>query len=194
MSTIRHAVLLGPPAALAVGGRTLAEHALQRLARAGIETVMLPDGVPLGAAGLRLAPAPPGPCFVIDPGIFWLDGPAPTLDRLAAAYAAEATDAAILVHRSFQIRTETGPGDYHLDQRGVVRRREERAVAPYVDAGIRLIDAALLGQASAEWEPALAAGRVRGVVHDGLWFRLRDAGDVADAEAVLLDQTTGETR
>ena len=42
------------------------------------------------------------------------------------------------------------------------------------------------------WDRALAAGRLRAVVHDGLWFHLSTPPDLAEAEAVLHEAGTGE--
>jgi MurNAc alpha-1-phosphate uridylyltransferase len=44
------------------------------------------------------------------------------------------------------------------------------------------------------WDRAIAAGRLRAVVHDGLWFHLSTPSDLADAESVLHARLTGESR
>jgi MurNAc alpha-1-phosphate uridylyltransferase len=44
------------------------------------------------------------------------------------------------------------------------------------------------------WDRAIAAGRLRAVVHDGLWFHLSTPPDLADAESMLQARLTGESR
>ena len=41
------------------------------------------------------------------------------------------------------------------------------------------------------WDSAIAAGRVRAVVHDGLWFHLSTPSDLADAEYDLHARAIG---
>jgi MurNAc alpha-1-phosphate uridylyltransferase len=40
----------------------------------------------------------------------------------------------------------------------------------------------------------MAAGRLRAVVHDGLWFHLSTPADLAQAEIILGARSTGATR
>jgi N-acetyl-alpha-D-muramate 1-phosphate uridylyltransferase len=44
------------------------------------------------------------------------------------------------------------------------------------------------------WDQAIAAGRLRGLVHDGLWFHLATPNDLAEAEYNLHARALGETR
>ena len=44
------------------------------------------------------------------------------------------------------------------------------------------------------WDRAIAAGRLRAVVHDGLWFHLSTPADLAAAESTLCAQATGDSR
>ena len=44
------------------------------------------------------------------------------------------------------------------------------------------------------WDRALAAGRLGAVVHDGLWFHLSTPLDLAEAEVMVQEQRTGQTR
>ena len=47
---------------------------------------------------------------------------------------------------------------------------------------------------SAAWDRAMASGRIRAVVHDGIWFHLSTPADLAEAEQVLEARITGDTR
>jgi MurNAc alpha-1-phosphate uridylyltransferase len=74
-------------------------------------------------------------------------------------------------------------------------------VAPYLYAGVQLLHPRLFADAPDEkfsnnllWDRAIAADRVRAVVHDGLWFHLSTPRDLATAESILQTGAVGETR
>ena len=215
---------------LPLGGKPLIDHTLDRLAVAGVETVvvnahwkaerleahlaarsgraprtilrreaaLLETGGGVKAALDALGPAP---FFVVNGDAFWLDGPRPALDRLAAAFDPEKLDGVLLVHRTFQVHADVGMGDFVVDKWGGLRRRGEREVVPYIYAGLQLITPALLAgtpegafSMNRAWDIAMAAGRLRAVVHDGLWFHLSTPADLAEAEGILRARSTGATR
>ncbi|CAH2601522.1 N-acetylmuramate alpha-1-phosphate uridylyltransferase [Rhodovastum atsumiense] len=141
------------------------------------------------------------PFFVVNGDSFWLDGPTPALARLAAAWDPEQHDAVLLVHRTFQTQAEVGNGDFALDPWGMVRRPEEREIVPYIFAGIQLLSPTLLADApegafsmNLLWDRAIEAGRVRALVHDGLWWHLSTPADLAEAEFMLYERRTGQTK
>jgi MurNAc alpha-1-phosphate uridylyltransferase len=213
---------------LPLGGRALIDHALDRLAEVGVETVVVnahwqaeqvaahlavrrrPRIVLRAEAALletggsvkaALGLLGPEPFFVVNGDAFWVDGPRPALARLVAAFEAGSADGVLLVHRSFQVSADVGLGDFAVDTWGVLRRRREREVVPYIYAGLQLIAPALLDGSpdgafsmNAAWDRAMAAGRLRAVVHDGLWFHLSTPRDLAEAESVLQARLTGDTR
>jgi MurNAc alpha-1-phosphate uridylyltransferase len=215
---------------LPLGGRALLDHALDRLEAAGVELVVVNTHWQANQVETHLAARSGGPCTVLrreeslldtgggvaaaldllGPGPFfvangdslWLDGPTPALDRLARAWGKGDADAVLLVQRTFETRSETGPGDFALDPLGRVRRRREREVVPYIYAGVQLITSALLRDAPVEasfsmnlaWDRAITRRRLRAVVHDGLWFHLSTPADLAEAEVSLYAQNTGESR
>ena len=44
------------------------------------------------------------------------------------------------------------------------------------------------------WDAAIESGRLRALVHDGLWFHLSRPSDLSEAETALHARETGETR
>ena len=216
---------------LPLGGRTLLDHALDRLQQAGVDHVVVnthwhadlvqrhlgrrragpaivlrPEIALLDTGGavasaLAAGALGPAPFFVVNGDSFWLDGPSPTLDRMAQAFDPAACDGVLLLHRSFQVHGEVGQGDFTLDHRGRLRRRREREVAPYVFAGVQLATPALFADpppppfsVNALWDRAIAHARLGAVVHDGLWFHLSRPTDLSHAEVALHAHETGETR
>jgi MurNAc alpha-1-phosphate uridylyltransferase len=214
---------------LPIGGRPLLDHALDRLAAAGVARavvnahwradliqahlaarpppptiVVRPEATLLNTGGAVRAARDvlgPDPFFVVNGDSFWLDGPTQTLHRLAAAFDPDAVDGVLLVHRTFQVHADVGFGDFAVDKLGALRRRAEREVVPYVYAGVQLIKPSLLDDMpdgpfsmNLAWDRALAAGRLRAVVHDGLWFHLSAPSDLADAEYFLHMRATSDTR
>jgi MurNAc alpha-1-phosphate uridylyltransferase len=141
-----------------------------------------------------------GPFYVVNGDAFWLNGPMLALRRLAIAWG-EDVDGVLLVHRTSHVHAEVGMGDFALDKWGVPRRRVEREVVPYIYAGVQLIHPRLLSGApdgafsmNRQWDKALEAGRLRAVVHDGLWFHLSTPPDLLEAEQILEARITGDAR
>jgi MurNAc alpha-1-phosphate uridylyltransferase len=144
-----------------------------------------------------------GPFFVANSDSVWLDGPIPTLRRMHAVLedaSAGPVHGVILVHRTFQVHGDIGDGDFFVDKMGLPRRRLEREIAPYIYAGITLatpalFDPPLTGRFSMNtvWDRAIAAGTLRALVHDGLWFHLSRPDDLEEAEHALAAQMTGAT-
>jgi MurNAc alpha-1-phosphate uridylyltransferase len=154
-----------------------------------------------GAVRAALDVLGPAPFFAVNGDSFWLDGPTQALRRMAEAFDPAAVDGVLLVHRTFQVHADVGFGDFAVDKLGALRRRGEREVVPYVYAGVQLMKPSLLDDMpdgpfsmNLAWDRALAAGRLRAVVHDGLWFHLSAPSDLADAEYFLSMRATSDTR
>jgi MurNAc alpha-1-phosphate uridylyltransferase len=152
--------------------------------------------------GVRAALAVVGsdPFFVVNGDAFWLNGPISALIRLAEAFD-DSVDGVLLVHRTSHTHADVGLGDFALDKWGKPRRRKEREVVPYIFAGVQLIHPRMLSgmpegafSMNRAWDPALAAGRLRAVVHDGIWFHLSTPPDLAEAEQILEARFTGDAR
>jgi N-acetyl-alpha-D-muramate 1-phosphate uridylyltransferase len=152
--------------------------------------------------GVRAALAVLGadPFFVVNGDAFWLNGTISALLRLAVAFD-DSVDGVLLLHRTSHVHAEVGYGDFALDKWGTPRRRKEREVLPYIYAGVQLIHPRLLAgmpegafSMNQAWDIALAAGRLRAVVHDGIWFHLSTPKDLAEAEQILETRVTGDAR
>jgi len=150
--------------------------------------------------GVRAALAILGadPFFVVNGDAFWLNGPTQALHRLARAFD-DSLDAVLLVQRTSRVHADVGYGDFTLDKWGRPKRRKEREVVPYLYAGVQLIHPRLLAEMpegrfsmNRAWDAALAADRLRAVVHDGIWFHLSTPADLLEAEQILEARVIGD--
>ena len=138
----------------------------------------------------------PEPFFLIDGNVAWFDGPLPALGRLVSAMHAETapTDALTLLIRATEIGAHLDRPNLMLDPLGLVRRPPDHAIAPFVAAGLSLLTPAYLtppGSLDDLRRSAIESGRLRGLVHDGIWFDLATDDDLAEAEATLEDRLAG---
>lgn len=208
-----------PKPLLMLEGRSLLHHALDRLRDAGVrhhvvnahwfadqmteavaahdapDRVVLREDVLLETGG-GVANALPHlgdqPFAVANGDAFWLDGPTPALQRLAAAYDPASMDALLLLVRTSQVDGETGRGDFMLDPMGRARRLKEREISPYLFGGVQILSPTLFRDVpegpfslNLVYDRAIAAGRLFGLVHDGDWFHLSTPRDLGRAETML---------
>ena len=192
-----HAHLDPPPR---LGGRTLREHAIDRLAALSITQILdtQPDDDP--AASVRRAVATGDlaadqPFLLIDGDVAWFDGPTPALARLLSAFASDRFDAILLLARATDQPAVQERVGLVLDPLGIVRRPSELEVAPFVPAGVQILRPNLFDPhdtgVAPVWDRAMAHGRLGGLVHDGVWFHLATAHDAATAEHELEDRLSG---
>lgn len=153
-------------------GRSLLDHALDRLAEAGVEEAVVnahwqpqavaaalaarreaprtrlqlePDLLETGGGVLRALPLLGAAPFAVANGdAFWLDGPEPAVKLLFRAFDAARMDALLLLMPTARIRGEVGRGDFHLDGWGRLRRPAPGTLAPYLFAGVQVMAPALL--------------------------------------------------
>lgn len=154
-----------PKPLVEVAGQTLLDHAVDRLAAAGVERVIVNlhyKGEIIAAqlarrsrprielsreetlletgGGVKHAlPLLGDSFFVVNGDIIWLDGLTPALARLAGAFKPRKMDAVLLLQRTVTAIGYEGRGDYFLDPAGTPRRRGEREIAPYIFAGIQIL-------------------------------------------------------
>lgn len=132
------------------------------------------------------------PFYAVNADIFWLDGPTPALQRLAAHWDPDAMDALLLLMATTRAVGYEGRGDYHMDPMGRLTRRAEREIAPFVFAGVQIVKPELFrdtpdGPFSTNlvWNRAQEAGRLFGLAHDGLWYHVGTPDALKEAEDLL---------
>jgi MurNAc alpha-1-phosphate uridylyltransferase len=164
-----------PKPMVAVGGKPLIDHVLDRIAAVGVETAVvnvhyLADRIVRHLAG-RLAPAivisderdtlldtgggiakalpqlGDAPFFLINSDTFWLDGVKPNFARLADAYDITEMDALLLLAPTAGSIGYAGRGDFTMLPDGRLRRRAEQEVVPFIYAGAAVLSPALFADA-----------------------------------------------
>ena len=154
-----------PKPLIEINGRTLLDHAIDRLALAGVERVVVnvhykaemvtaqlarrdhprieisheTELLDTGGGIARALPLLDEVFFVVNSDVFWLDGKDRALQRLAAAFDPEHMDAVLLLQRTVTAVGYEGSGDYLIDASGSPHRRGEGEVAPFLYAGIQLL-------------------------------------------------------
>jgi len=154
-----------PKPLLEVEGRTLLDHAIERLALAGVERVVVnahykadtiaahlagrrqpqveisqeEEALETGGGVLRALPSLGETFFVVNADVLWLDSKDYALTRLAGAFDPARMDAVLLMQKTVTAVGYDGRGDYFLDRLGNPRRGREREIAPYLFAGIQLL-------------------------------------------------------
>jgi MurNAc alpha-1-phosphate uridylyltransferase len=160
-----------PKPLVEVGGKTLLDHGLDRLAMAGVELAVinvhyLADQVIehvrgrqqpkmvisderdeiLGTGGGVVKALPQlgdGPFFHLNSDSIWIEGPRPNLDRLADGFDPARMDALLLLAPTATSIGYDGRGDFAMGPDGTLRRRGEREVVPFVYAGAAVLSPAL---------------------------------------------------
>ena len=164
-----------PKPLIAVAGKALLDHVLDRLADAGVERavvnvhylaeqiiahtagrpkprVAISDerGRLLGTGGGVVKALPelgPAPFFHINSDTIWIDGVTPNLTRLAQAFDVASMDALLLLAPTTGSIGYAGRGDYAMAPDGRLNRRAEREVAPFVYAGAAILSPAMFNGA-----------------------------------------------
>jgi len=164
-----------PKPLVAVGGKPLIDHVLDKLATAGVETAIVnvhyfADQIEQHLAGRRapqivisderggllgtgggVAKALPqlgdAPFFHVNSDTIWIDGVTPNLRRLAHTFDVNAMDALLLLAPTTTSIGYSGLGDFAMTADGRLRRRAEREVVPFVYAGVAVLGPALFADA-----------------------------------------------
>ena len=156
-----------PKPLVAVGGKALIDHVLDRLAQAGVARAVvnvhhLADQIERHLAGrkapqivisderallLGTAGGPINamrelggePFFLVNSDTIWIDGVRSNLKRLAASLDPARMDALLLMAPTATATGYSGRGDFSMAADGRLKRRGERDVVPFVYAGAAVL-------------------------------------------------------
>lgn len=160
-----------PKPMVRVAGKPLIDHALDRLAEAGVARAVvnvhyLADAVEAhlktrkapaiaisderellletGGGMVKAAELLPDPFFCVNSDNVWLDGPVDAFHELSEVWDANKMDALLMLVPHTGARNFSGKGDFGMDGNGRLARRRSGRIAPFVFTGIQLVSKRLL--------------------------------------------------
>lgn len=160
-----------PKPMVRVGGKPLIDHALDRLADAGVsraivnvhylaevleahlkvrkspEVIISDEREQLLETGGGLVNAQhllPDPFFCLNSDNIWIDGPKNAFADLSERWDPEVMDALLLLVPHKGAMNFAGKGDFHMDPYGRLTRRRSGRIAPFIFTGIQLVSKRLL--------------------------------------------------
>lgn len=166
--------------------------------RADLEIVISDErtGLLETGGGLRAARGLLGdePILVANVDTIWTEVGVPAIDKLIAAWNSSEMDDVLLLAPTAACLGFDGPGDFYRAPSGRLDHRGEREGAPFAYAGVHLMDPGPIARwpdgahgIFGHWMTMAAAGRLHGVVMDGLWMHVGDPAARAAAEARLAE-------
>ena len=164
-----------PKPLIEVGGRTLIDHILDRLADAGVsETVvnvhymadmmrahLAPRARPhvtisdetdrlmdSGGGIVKALPSLGGGAFItVNADSLWTEGPVPNLERMIAGFDETRMDALMMLAPMDRCSGFDGRGDFLMDEAGRLARRPREGTAPFAWAGVQIVSPRLFAAA-----------------------------------------------
>ena len=162
-----------PKPLVTVAGRALIDHALSRLAAAGVERavvnvhyladameahlkrnhhgmeIVISDerGVLLETGGGLVHALPlidADPFLQVNSDNLWIDGPADAFTVLADRWDDAKMDALLLMIPQARANCHKGRGDFHMDAGGHISRRKPGRIAPFVWTGLQMLSKRLI--------------------------------------------------
>ena len=203
-------------------GKPLIDHALARLSAAGVDEVVVNvhAHADLLEAHLKRIPMPKivisderdqlldtgggvkkarsllgdDPIITFNSDSVWSEGRRPTLTRMMDAWDPEHMDALLMIASATNTIGEVRRGDFTMEPDGRLVRREEQSVAPFMFAGVQIVNPTLFDEGpdgafstNLIWDKAIERGRLFGLRMEATWMHVGTPDDLADAERFLRD-------
>ncbi len=134
------------------------------------------------------------PFFTHNSDSLWVEGMGSALERMKARWNPATMDALMLVAPTVMAIGYDGRGDFTMDALGVLRRRDEMKLAPFVWTGVqivhpRLFEGAPKGPFSINtlWDRAIERERLFGLRLDGVWIHVGTPQGLEEAEGFLRE-------
>ncbi len=209
-----------PKPLVKVAGRALLDHCLDRFAEAGVQTAVVNVHHLAGqiidhlrtrtqphiiisdereklldqGGGIRKAMPQLGakPFLICNTDAFWIEGPVNNLQKLAAFWNPDVMDILLLVASTPHSIGVDWPGDFMMDSKGKLTRRNEQEVAPFVYSGVGILKPELFANETREifglaqyFFAAAESGRLYGQRLDGQWLHVGRYETIAEAETAV---------
>ena len=120
---------------------------------------------------------------------------------MAAVWHAETMDGLLMLHSTVTAYGYDGMGDFVADADGLLQRRPEGEISPWLFAGVQILKASAFDELptgafslNVVYDKLLATGRLYGMVHDGEWFHIGTPEGLDMAETFLQVAYPGEKK
>ncbi|MCK5444537.1 MAG: nucleotidyltransferase family protein [Rhodospirillaceae bacterium] len=215
-----------PKPLVEVNKRALIDHALDRLTEGGVTDVVVNlhylgdqierhlarrktpnitfswerDALLDTGGGVRQVLAKMGvePFWVVNCDSLWLNGPTEMMARALAQWDPEKMDALLVLHSTVDAYGYEGPGDFHAEPDGLLSRRPELEVSPWLFTGIQILSPKVFEDTpegafslNVIYDKAIAKGRLYGLVHDGEWFHVGSPEGLGEVESFMKYRYAG---
>ncbi len=209
-----------PKPLVKVAGKSLIDHVLDKLAAAGVTTtvvnvhyfasqieqhlasrraptiVISDERTQLLGTGGGVVKALPQlgntPFFHVNSDTLWIDSVHSNLARLAESFDPARMDALLQLAPVITSIGYSGRGDFAMDADGLLRRRAENEVLPFVYDGVALLSPSLFADApggdfslTVLFDRAAASGRLVGLRLEGVWMHVGTPEAIVAAEAAI---------
>ena len=132
------------------------------------------------------------PFFIHNSDSVWIEGAASSIERMARAWNPDAMDSLLMLAPVVNSVGYAGAGDFSMSPDGRLRRRTEGDIVPFVFAGVSIAHPRLFADCpegpfslNLLWDRALAAGRLFGLRHEGIWMHIGTPEALEEAERCL---------
>ena len=132
-----------------------------------------------------------GPFFVLNADAIWIDGPRPSLRRLAEHWDPDTMDILLLLAHSSTATGWGNRGDFAMDQDGRLTRAGRQEITPFVYAGAGIWKPELfkdrpeIFSLNRLFDEAAEKGRLHGLRLDGVWMHVGTPDAIPEAEAAV---------
>jgi MurNAc alpha-1-phosphate uridylyltransferase len=210
-----------PKPLVEVGGRAMLDHALDRLVEAGVPHAIVNvhyladliearlarrtapritvsderDALLETGGGVKRALSLLGdaPFLLMNSDSLWIEGPQSNVVRLVEAWDPERMDILLLLASTATSFGYDGSGDFSMDPTGLLERRGERRMAPFVYAGVAILKPELFADTpdgpfslNLLFDRAIEAGRLHGLRLDGEWLHVGTPDAIAGANERIV--------
>ena len=210
-----------PKPLVEVGGRAMLDHALDRLVEAGVPHAIVNvhyladliearlarrtapritvsderDALLETGGGVKRALPLLGdaPFLLMNSDSLWIEGPQSNVVRLVEAWDPERMDILLLLASTATSFGYDGSGDFSMDPTGLLERRGERRMAPFVYAGVAILKPELFADTpdgpfslNLLFDRAIEAGRLHGLRLDGEWLHVGTPDAIAGANERIV--------
>ena len=215
-----------PKPLVKVDGRTLIVHAIDRLVEGGVTDVVVNlhylgdqverqlsrredpaihfawerDELLETGGGVKNALAQLGndPFWVVNCDSLWLNGPQKMMTRALEQWDPDKMDVLLVLHSTVDAYGYEGQGDFNADPNGLLSRRPELEVTPWLFTGIQILNPKVFADTpdgafslNVVYNQAIEKERLFGMVHDGEWFHVGTPEGLSEVEGFMKYRYAG---